>query len=122
MIINLSPLPHTWILDLDGTIVVHNGYKNTGEMLLDGVKNFWEQIPQDDYILILTARTPEYAEETEAFLRMHGLRYSKILYNIPVGERILINDQKPSGLDMALAINKKRDAAIDFDVTVDYTL
>lgn len=122
MIINLSPLPHTWILDLDGTIVVHNGYKNTGEILLDGVKNFWEQIPQDDYILILTARTPEYAEETEAFLRMHGLRYSKILYNIPVGERILINDQKSSGLDMALAINKKRDAAIDFDVTVDYTL
>lgn len=122
MIINLSPLPHTWILDLDGTIVVHNGYKNTGEMLLDGVKNFWEQIPQDDYILILTARTPEYAEETEAFLRMHGLRYSKILYNIPVGERILINDQKPSGLDMALAINKQRNATCSLNINVNENL
>ena len=27
----LSGLPHTWVLDLDGTIVLHNGYKMYGE-------------------------------------------------------------------------------------------
>jgi hypothetical protein len=26
----LSPLPHTWIFDMDGTIVKHNGYKDGG--------------------------------------------------------------------------------------------
>ena len=26
----LSPLPKTWILDLDGTLVKHNGYKTDG--------------------------------------------------------------------------------------------
>ena len=28
--LRLSSLPHTWVLDLDGTLVRHNGYK-TGE-------------------------------------------------------------------------------------------
>lgn len=28
--LTLSPLSHTWILDFDGTLVIHNGYK-TGE-------------------------------------------------------------------------------------------
>ena len=29
--LSLSKLPHTWILDLDGTIVKHNGYKLDGK-------------------------------------------------------------------------------------------
>ena len=41
----LSSLPHTWILDVDGTICVHNGYKNGGDVILDGVKDFFESIP-----------------------------------------------------------------------------
>ena len=35
----LSTLPKTWIFDLDGTILKHNGYKIDGEdTLLPGVK------------------------------------------------------------------------------------
>ena len=37
--LSLSKLPHTWILDLDGTIVKHNGYKLDGkDSLLEGAK------------------------------------------------------------------------------------
>lgn len=122
MTINLSPLPHTWILDLDGTIVVHNGYKEGGEQLLNGIKEFWVKIPDEDYILILTARTTDVKEQTESFLHRHGLRFDHIIYNIPVGERIIINDQKPSGLDMALAINKPRNASCALSINIDNTL
>ena len=36
----LSTLPKTWVFDLDGTILKHNGYKLDGEdTLLKGVKD-----------------------------------------------------------------------------------
>lgn len=34
--LKLSSLPKTWIFDLDGTILVHNGYKNGGDRILPG--------------------------------------------------------------------------------------
>ena len=37
----LSTLPKTWIFDLDGTLVKHNGYLLDGaDTLLDGVKEY----------------------------------------------------------------------------------
>lgn len=42
----LSALPHTWIFDIDGTICVHNGYKNGGDVLLNGVKKFFPKYLQ----------------------------------------------------------------------------
>ncbi|MBO5997275.1 MAG: hypothetical protein J6P93_01970 [Alphaproteobacteria bacterium] len=110
----LSPLPHTWILDVDGTIVKHNGYKIDGyDTLLDGVKDFFAQIPDDDKIILLTARTADCLQKLKDFLKENNLRYDCILTDIPVGERILINDNKPSGLNCAFAINKKRDEKLD---------
>ena len=32
-----------------------------------------------------------------------------ILFELPVGERIVVNDRKPSGIEMALALNMDRD-------------
>lgn len=32
-----------------------------------------------------------------------------ILFDMPMGERIVVNDRKPSGIDMAVAINCERD-------------
>lgn len=110
MKLTLSALPHTWILDLDGTLVEHNGYKIYGEdRLLKGVRDFYRSIPEQDYILILTARTEAYRQQTESFLKENGIRYNQIIYNMPMGERVVINDRKPSGLNMAYAINVDRD-------------
>ena len=107
----LSTLNKTWIFDLDGTLVKHNGYKIDGcDTLIPGAKEHIDSIPDDDHILILTSRTEEYREATLDFLNNNGIRYNEILFNIPMGERIVVNDRKPSGIDMAVAINLDRDA------------
>ena len=108
--LTLSTLPKTWIFDLDGTLLKHNGYKTDGQdTLLDGVKEYLDVIPEHDYILILTSRTDEFRDMTISFLRDNAIRYDQILFNIPMGERIVVNDRKPSGIDMAFAINSDRD-------------
>ncbi|MBR4791790.1 MAG: hypothetical protein IK024_12940 [Treponema sp.] len=111
-ILELSPLGHTWLLDLDGTIVKHNGYKIDGQdTLLEGAKVFLETIPPDDMIIFITSRKKEYKNVTEEFLKTNQIRFNYIIFEAPYGERILINDNKPSGLQMGIACNKKRDSS-----------
>ena len=75
--IELSPLAHTWILDLDGTILKHNGYLTDGrDSFLQGAKEFLSKIPEDDYILFITSRKEQYASDTISFL-------SCLLYTSP---------------------------------------
>lgn len=111
--IELSPLPHTWIFDLDGTLVKHNGYLFGEDTLLPGVMQTLSQIPLKDKIILLTARPSSCSHMLEDFLKKHNIRYDEILYDMPQGERILVNDIKPSGLLTAYAINKKRDEPLD---------
>ena len=109
----LSTLGHTWILDLDGTLLKHNGYIIDGEdYLLAGAKEFLASIPDGDMIVIVTSRDSGQRESTERFLSSMGIRYDAIIFNAPYGERIVINDAKPSGLAMAHSINLKRDAGL----------
>ena len=120
--LKLSSLPKTWFFDLDGTILVHNGYKNGGDRILPGVKEFFDKIPETDHILILTARKEEVLESTIEFLKDNGIRYNNILADIPFGERILLNDMKDSGLKTAYAVNLKRDEGLNFSVYIDEDL
>lgn len=106
----LSTLPKTWVFDLDGTLLKHNGYKtDTGDELLYGVKEYLDRLPAEDKIVILTSRTESFKEQTLEFLRRNFIRYDEILFDMPMGERILVNDRKPSGLDTAVALNVNRD-------------
>jgi hypothetical protein len=106
----MSTLPKTWILDLDGTVLKHNGYKIDGEdSLLPGAKEYIDALPDEDRVVILTSRTDEYRQSTLRFLEDNGIRYDEIIFNMPMGERIVINDRKPSGIDMAYAVNLDRD-------------
>ena len=105
----LSTLPKTWIFDLDGTLMKHNGYRTEeGDTLLPGAKEAIDAIPPEDKIVILTSRTEEIREQTLAFLKDHAIRYDEILFGMPMGERIVVNDRKPSGIDMAFAVNLDR--------------
>lgn len=105
----MSSLPKTWIFDLDGTLVVHNGYKTGKDRWLPGAAEYLRMIPEEDFILILTGRDEQLREETERFLKESCVRYNEILFGLPLGERILFNDDKPSGLPMAYAVNLSRD-------------
>ena len=106
----ISSLGHTWILDLDGTILRHNGYKLDGDdTFLEGAEEFLRNIPEEDMIIFLTSRRSEYRETPENFLRSRNIRFDHIIFDAPYGERILINDRKPSGLNMSVAINTDRD-------------
>lgn len=121
--ITLSSLPHTWLIDIDGTIVKHNGYKIDGyDTLLDGVKDFFNQINKNDKIILLTAREGKYLEDLKLFLKENNIRYDYLLTDMPVGERILINDNKPSGLVMGHVINKKRDDHLDVNIIINEKL
>ena len=115
----LSTLGKTWILDIDGTIVKHNGYLIDGyDTLLDGVKDFFASIPHDDKIVLMTARKQEYLENLKAFLLDQGIRYDYLLTDMPMGERILVNDKKPSGLKTAYAINLERNSNLKINYRI----
>lgn len=118
----LSTLPHTWIFDVDGTICVHNGYKNGEDIILDGVKELFAQIPEEDMIILLTSRKSEEKDNLIKFMKDNRLRYNHIIFDAPVGERILINDDKPSGLKCAYVINKKRDEKLNVNINIDKDL
>ena len=108
--LQLSSLGHTWIFDIDGTIVKHNGYMTEeGDVFLPGAKEFLTSIPDSDMIIFITAREEKQRDITEKFLKSNNIRYDHIIFDAPTGERILINDDKPSGLQTAFAIKLKRD-------------
>lgn len=119
----LSVLGHTWIIDLDGTIVKHNGYIIDGEdTFLPGAKPFLMSLPVKDLVIFLTSREEQYREKTEEFLNKNGIRYDHIIFQVPYGERILINDRKPSGLATSFAVNMERNAPFVINITEDAVL
>lgn len=121
--LRLSTLPKTWVFDVDGTLVIHNGHlRPQGDELLPGVKEFFASLPAQDAVVLLTARKKELGPALEAFLTANGIRYDAILYGMPAGERILVNDCKPSGLLTAVAVNKKRDDELSIHTVLDESL
>lgn len=101
-------LNHTWFIDLDGTILNHNGYLDGTDYLLPGVKELWSTIPREDYIIITTGREERYRESSLKILEDNDLRYNYAIFGLPLGERIVINDLKPEGLKTAIAWNVER--------------
>ena len=59
----LDDIEKTWIFDLDGTLVVHNGYKNGVDELLSGVKEFYEKVKASDDIYMGVQKVQGYCRE-----------------------------------------------------------
>jgi len=120
----LSSLPKTWIIDIDGVIFKHNKYKELqpgeDETPLPGVVDFFRRIGKSDFVILVTSRDERYRERTERSLKKADVCYNVIIMNLPVGERVVINDRKPSRLDTAFAINLRRnDGLKSVDIVVD---
>ena len=105
----ISDLDKLWLIDLDGTVIIHNSHLEGEQKFTPGAIDFLQRIPPSHIVVFLTARELKYASITEDFLASADILYHSILYNMPHGERILINDIKPSGLKTAYSINVKRD-------------
>jgi len=103
-------LSHTWFIDLDGSIVKHNGYiVDKEDSLLDGVSVFFKNIPTKDIIIITTSRKKKFKKKTIEFLKKNKIPFNEIMFDLPYGERILINDIKPNQkLKTSISINLKR--------------
>ena len=107
-------LSHTWFFDLDGTILKHNGYiDDKKDTLLNGVKEFFKKIPSKDVIIITTSRDKKNSKKTINYLKKMKIRFDKIIFDLPYGERILLNDIKPkNNLKTAISINLKRNSGL----------
>lgn len=112
--ITVSCLSKTWLFDIDGTILKHNGYKVGQEEILPGVKEFFaKNVKQEDYVILLTSRKLCFIEETKQFLLKNNIKFDIIVPNLPYGERILFNDKKNSGLVTAYSFNLDRDSGLE---------
>jgi len=121
--ITVSSLNKTWLLDLDGTVFFHNSYIEGEDKLIDGVKEFFEKnIREEDYVIGLTSRRSIFKEITMKSIKKHSLKIDQVIFNLPYGERIIINDKKPSGLITAVSLNITRDKAIDTEFIIDENL
>ena len=105
------------LLNSGSSLVYYFGYDIHGNKLSSNptLKDFFEKnVKPDDYVLIISARFSEFKGIAEKCLDTNGIRYDKIIYDTPRGERILINDRKPwgGGLDTAYSINIDRDAGL----------
>jgi len=108
----LSTLPKTWLVDLDGVLVEHNGHLRGADRLLAGAQAFSKQVAPQDVVVLLSARAEAWQSQSVSLLREAGLRIDRVLFGLPTGERILINDRKPSGLETAFCLNLARDEGL----------
>lgn len=127
----------TWFIDIDGTIFKHRnnheldvsqnaglaGTEEDGEELLANVIEFFDTLPERDQVVLTTARHTEHRPITEGALKRFGLltRIDTIVYDIPSGPRILVNDVKPidaednftgKEVDTAYAVNVRRNEGL----------
>ena len=123
--VTLSSLPKTWIFDIDGTLVPHNGHKfGAPESFLAGVLTFlMENVKCDDVVLLATNRTEKESSFVVDKIRQVCSCEVRIIASLPVGERLIFNDQKPSGLKTAYAFNLGRDKGVSsIDISIDSSM
>ena len=63
-------------------------------------------------IILTTARRESLREKTEQDLSKLGIPYDNLIMGISKGQRIIINDKRPSGEETAFAINVERDEGL----------
>ena len=115
----LSSLAKTWFIDLDGTVLIHNDNVNKkNDQVISKSIDFLKSI-ENDYIIFTTSRKERHKTKTERFLKENNIKYDMVIYDLPNGERILINDSKPSGLITAYALPLIRNNGIDMNLHID---
>jgi len=98
---SLTELPSLYLMDLDGTMIKHQGNlvditNLDKEQLLPGVQEFLEQRALNcDKLIIVTGRPESFRKFTEEQLFRLGIHYDQLIMGVGRGRRFLINDSKP---------------------------
>lgn len=111
----MRELRKTVFIDIDGCILRHNDSASLYDMITQKSYNGLALLPnvidrfiewrnKDYYIVITTARPEGCRRVTEEQLVWFGLFWDQMVMGLPVGPRVVINDQKPNGLITAEAI------------------
>ena len=89
--------PKTIIIDVDGVIFQHgNWWADTPS--LPGIKEAFHEWERKGYcIVIMTARPECMRPELEERLKKNHLFWNHLVMGVSSGERVVINDAKPSG-------------------------
>ena len=112
-----SCLSKTWFFDVDGVLVKHNGHLHGADVWLDSTLEFLKSLSSEDKIILTTSRKPEDVNFLIEELKSKGVQIYSVITELPHGERIVVNDSKPSGLRTAFSIPLERDAGMT-DVVV----
>lgn len=112
----------TIFCDIDGTIFYHFGSEEEiaqrPAVLLPGVHDkFWEWLLAGHTIVLTTGRHEGLRSVTVSELLRHNIPYHHLLMQVGHHERVVINDEKPSGYPSAKAIVVKRDKGLE-DVVI----
>jgi hypothetical protein len=106
----------TLFIDIDGII-----FKNTGKYTtpkwsgspMENNINYLKKLSMSNKIKIIftTSRQTSHEEETEKALALTGIKYDKVIYDLPHAQRIVINDYAVTNPHRSCdAINIKRDS------------
>jgi hypothetical protein len=115
---NFDNIPKTIVCDIDGCIFKHQGNLckmiTEESILLNGVKEKFDEWDKKAYrVILLTGRRESMRAITESQLRSHGLFWDVLIMGATRGERVIINDLKPSNnTPTARAINLNRDEGL----------
>jgi hydroxymethylpyrimidine pyrophosphatase-like HAD family hydrolase len=126
----------TWFFDIDGTLVKHQTNPDiedgVEETLLPYTQQFVNKLYDDGHFIILTtARWESQRPQTVEMLKEFDFKYHQLIMGIGSGERIVVNDIKPVGLEIddnildqplptAYAINVVRDKGFSNILTYDF--
>ena len=107
----------TLFIDIDGTLFKHKGtFSNIAmsesTLLPDAREKMNEWCSKEYKIILTTARRESLREKTEQDLSRLGIPYDNLIMGISKGQRIIINDKRPTGEETAFAINVERDEGL----------
>lgn len=118
---------------MDGVICYwkNDNYNKNEVLIMDNV-NFLKNLIKENNIKIVltTARSKKKCKQVLRLLKHQGLNFNKCVYDLGVGQRLVINDKKSTGLKSAFSLNTERNKSFsdlykeliegsDFDVKLD---
>ena len=90
--------PITWFVDIDGTLIKHEGCGLRGQLdsditMLPGTHEFLDECQRrGDVVILATGRKENMRAETVAQLRRLNIFYDQLVMGCTPGPRVIIND------------------------------